>query len=88
MNLVASHDVASQCASGQSSSADKCLCCIIEQADKTAHVTATPNHNIVLALPPLLHEMPFFLTALNSEKYNLNKSPHKNKWLRTVVQNK
>lgn len=88
MSFFAVHDIGNQCATQQTNSPEKCLCCVLEQADKNQQVFNQQNLNLIPVLPPssILIELP---TVPPQKQPAKNKSsPEHFKWFRTVVQNK
>lgn len=88
MNLLGSHDAGSQCATQQTSAPEKCLCCVLEQADKNQQVFSQQNFNLTPALPPKSTLIEPVTAPPRKRSVKNKSSPEWNKWLRTVVQNK
>ena len=89
MSFFTSHDASSQCASSQqTNSTEKCLCCILERADKNQQVFSQQNFNLIPVLPPSSILIEPVAVPLKKQPAKNKSSPEHFKWLRTVVQNK
>lgn len=88
MSFFGSHDASSQCATQQTSSAEKCLCCVLEQTDKNQQVFSQQNFNLIPVLPTKSILIEPVAAPLKKQPAKNKSSPEHSKWLRTVVQNK
>lgn len=88
MNLTSSHDAASQCATQQKQNPEKCLCCVLEQADKNQQVFNQQNFNLIPVSPPSSILIEPVAVPPKKQSTKNKSSPKHFKWLRTVVQNK
>ncbi len=88
MSFLNPHGAASSCVEAKKTrAAEKCLCCLIEQADKSSQVNVAPF--IPSLRPSLIPDIDFVSPAPSISRSNYPRTLlSANRWLNTVVQRK